>query len=76
MEYKDGCVGRHVIDFPASVGIRRSAELKLTPPTDDAYPLLVRRTTVACSLSIRHGVGERRHAVPTKLQIVIESAPN
>ena len=48
-------------------------ELELGPAADDAHPLR-RRGACACSLQHRQGVGERGHAVPAELHVVVEPA--
>src|SRR5438445_13467242 len=71
MQHKDRRVGSGLIDFfqswHASFG-----ELELRPAADHSDPLWG-RSSLSLLLQHTHGVGKRRHAVPTQLHVVIEA---
>ena len=57
----------------SSVGRRRSANWNSRPAADHAHPLR-RRRALGLLLEHPHRVGERRHAVPAQLHVVVEPA--
>jgi len=71
MQHKDRRVGSGLVDFFQSWHAPLG-ELELRPPADHAHPL-GRRRALCLLLQHTHGVGKRRHAIPTQLHIEVET---